>query len=139
MLGLGLDLLFGWDCLACDEPLTTPALLCPICEVTLEPPRPPTRLGFPVFAGGAHTGALARAIHRLKYRDAAFAAQCTGGSLASPVARLGRQVQRIAHCIAFRKTSVVPVSSATPPGMTMTRKRAPLAAIRAECKATGGE
>ena len=83
MLGLGLDLLFGWDCLACDEPLTAPALLCPICEVTLEPPRPPTQLGFPVFAGGAHTGALARAVHRLKYRDAAFVARPLGLWLAT--------------------------------------------------------
>src|SRR3546814_16466814 len=30
---------------------------------------------------------------------AAFTTQCTGGSLASPVARLGRQRQRIAHRI----------------------------------------
>jgi hypothetical protein len=52
--------------------------------------------------------------------DAAFTTQCTGGSLASPIARLSRQVQSIAHSIAFRKRVLVPVFAVTPPGMTMT-------------------
>ena len=49
--------------------------------------------------------------------DAAFATQRTGGSLASPFARLGRQRKLFAHCMSpkcgFTK---VPL---TPPGMTM--------------------
>ena len=47
--------------------------------------------------------------------DPAFAAQCTGGSLASPVARFGGQRQLFAH---FRILQLIN-SPATPPGMTM--------------------
>jgi len=39
--------------------------------------------------------------------DAAFATQCTGGSLASPFARLGRQGKRIAHISTFRCGTIV--------------------------------
>ena len=55
--------------------------------------------------------------------DAAFAAQCTGGSLASPFARLGRQRQLFAHFACLRMNK----SPATPPGMTMAGEGAPSA------------
>ena len=59
--------------------------------------------------------------------DAAFATQCTGGSLASPFARLGRQGQSIAHVAYLSKYVWLHVRSTTPPGMTMVPKGARLA------------
>jgi hypothetical protein len=53
--------------------------------------------------------------------NAAFAAQSTGGSLASPVARLGRQRKHIAHV--HVSNSGLSMISATPPGMTMNGSR----------------
>ena len=59
--------------------------------------------------------------------EEAFAAQMTGGSLASPFARLGRQGQSVAHLDAFRMRLISGL--ATPPGMTMTPERGPLAGM----------
>ena len=43
--------------------------------------------------------------------SAAFAAQCSGGSLASPIARLGRQMQRFAHLYLYLHVLVEPIPS----------------------------
>jgi hypothetical protein len=52
--------------------------------------------------------------------DAAFATQGTGGSLACPFARLGRQGKRIAHLDYLSNTQELHDFTVTPPGMTMT-------------------
>ena len=52
--------------------------------------------------------------------DAAFTTHCTGGSLASPLARLGRQRQRFAHRMSPVRLRLD--NPATPPGMTMAGK-----------------
>ena len=51
-----------------------------------------------------------------------IAAQCSGGSLASPVARFGGQRQLFAHFACLR---LIKMPRATPPGMTMAGERAP--------------
>jgi hypothetical protein len=53
---------------------------------------------------------------------AALTAESAGGSLASPIACLGRQRKHIAHCMSPSvRLQFIP---ATPPGMTMTGRRA---------------
>jgi len=54
---------------------------------------------------------------------AAFAAQCSGGSLASPIARLGRQMQRFAHVPVPSRLYGCAAPRATPPGMTLRAKK----------------
>ena len=70
--------------------------------------RPDERLLLQVDSGG---GLVLAVDHG---GDAALAAQRTGGSLAHPVTRLGRERQLVAHAGSPKRCSV----SAAPPGMT---------------------
>ena len=93
LLELLAELLSPRACAACDEPLRRRAALCAACASTLEPPDEPSeaeRRGAPrSVALGAHGGALAEAVYRLKYRDRPDIAAPLGALLGQEALREG--------------------------------------------------
>jgi ComF family protein len=89
MLSLLLDLagalLAPERCAACDAPVRRLRAFCAACAATALPP-PPSPLPWPTVAVGAYGGALAGAIHRLKYEGRRDLARPLGELLAAAAA-----------------------------------------------------
>ena len=74
-----LDALLGHRCAACDDGLSSRRAFCDPCAATvIRTVAPSAALAGAVFAAGEHGGALATAIHRLKYRNRPDLAQPLG-------------------------------------------------------------
>ena len=75
-----LDAVAGHRCAACDAALEGRWAFCVPCAATVLPT--PTGPRTPLMGAGEHGGALATAVHRLKYRDRPDLARPLGGLLA---------------------------------------------------------
>jgi ComF family protein len=94
-----LDLIAPRFCAGCDEPLRIEDLFCDACEASCSDPDPVSHdFGIPVMSSGGYGGALARAIHALKYEGRP--------DLAAP---LGRRLSRVVARHALGPVLLVPV------------------------------
>lgn len=70
-------------CACCDAPTPERAAFCPVCAASIEPLDEDTRRVGSLVAVGLYGGALAHAIHRLKYEDCPWLAPTLGDLLAA--------------------------------------------------------
>lgn len=82
------DLLSPARCAACDAPVRWRRVFCPCCALSVERATFPSPLALPVAAVGAFGGALARAIHRLKYEGRPDLARPLGELMATALEHL---------------------------------------------------
>ena len=76
------DLVAPERCAACDERVGWRRAFCPVCADTVEGADFASPVAWPVVSVGAFGGALARAIHRLKYEGRYEVSRSLGGLLA---------------------------------------------------------